>query len=109
VTLQDVLARLERLSSLVRQLQGALGGQTCRGSSSSGTWAGGSPETTAVVAHGLGVTPTSVTVTPIGSSNVLASVDGGADDTSFTVRLRTRDGSSPAGGTERFFYWTASG
>lgn len=72
------------------------------------TWAGGSQDTgDATVTHGMGKTPVVVftqsqTVTAMTRPTTVG-------PTTFTVKARTLDGSSPAGTTTADFYWLAIG
>jgi hypothetical protein len=59
----NVADTLDFLGTLVRQLQGALGGQTWRSGTAVLTFAAGTNSNTVTVTHDLGTTPTEVVAT----------------------------------------------
>lgn len=103
----------QRIWSLVRQLQAALGGNAIRVGTASGTWPGGSPRADdTTVTHGLGKTPTivlaTVTASPSGTwFPVVATIT--YTDTTFKITAVTSDGSSPAAATAYSVAWEAVG
>lgn len=97
------------LPELVRQLQGhAKADRFARGQATV-TWPGGSPIATVLaVAHGLRAAPSGVQLTAISSTgNVHATLDAAPGATSFSIRVRTVDGSSPAAGVTATVLWEA--
>lgn len=101
----------DRLSALLRQLQGALGGRSLRGGKAVLTFPGGSPNSGATtVTHNMGRVP-SVTFGPIaGATPVVPFVVAGSETTtSFQIGGRMSDGSSPGAGGTQGVYWMAFG
>ena len=93
----------QKLMSLVMDT----GGQSVgiRFGSDSVTWNGASPTSPATtVTHGLGSKPVCVLLTSTGSTNAVYST-ATPTTTSMDITATTRDGSTPANGTQRFFYW----
>lgn len=81
----------ERLHSLILQLQGAIDGKTRRTGSSTATWTAAIESANKTIPHGLGVTPTHVTLTAVGTGALLYSVVS-VDATNIVVKGRdTRD------------------
>lgn len=80
-----------RVGSLIRQLQGALGGKTWRSGQASCVFSGGATSAVATVPHGLGATPSTVT---FGAFDL--NVDGialvGLDDTNLQIQARYATG-----------------
>lgn len=76
---------LDRLWSLIRQLQGAMGGKSERSGSSTLTFTASNLSDVPTITHGLGFEPTEVFVST--SSRVVHAgyVAGSADDTTFQV------------------------
>lgn len=83
----SVQSEFARLGALIRQLQGALGGKTIRGGQAACVFTASAVSAVAVVAHGLGTTPTEVT---FGALDL--NVDGvalvGLDATNLSIQAR---------------------
>ena len=96
---------------LIHQLQGMLAGRSILGGQGSVTFPGGSPFSSYVtVPHGLGKVPTSIVLTEVNTGVATVAVNPAAiTATSFQVRARQADGSSPVAGVQSFFYWQAMG
>lgn len=76
---------------------------------SSVTWPGGSATSnTKNVSHGLGSDPAVAFITGVGADGVYR-VQSDPSSTVLPVVAVTSDGSTPANGTERFFYWLVIG
>ena len=106
------MASTSRLETLIRQLQGLLGGAAWRGAGVTVTFPGGSQTSNAqTVTHGLGRAPTSITFGPIATTTPVDPfvVGGTITDTVFDVKCRTTDGSSPAAASTVTFYWMSKG
>lgn len=99
---------LSRIETLVRQLQGLLGGLAIRAGAGTVTWPGGSQTSTALtVTHGLGRTPVAVVATNTSAPNPMFTMNYTA--TTFQVVCGTNDLSSPANGVTNGFVWVAVG
>lgn len=94
------------VAEVVTAIFGAAGIKIRFGSNSV-TWPGGSPNTSdTTVTHGLGADPSLVLTSNISTTNMVL-MSHTETITTFKVAGTTRDGSSPANGTQRFFYWLA--
>lgn len=103
---------LDRLATLVRQLQGALGGKTRVSGQATATWAAGAAAAgTVTVTHGLGATPEYVAAHSIstgGPYNVLVQpINVGA--TTFQLVAAFSNGATWAAGGSHTIAWEAWG
>jgi hypothetical protein len=96
------------LDVLIRQLQGALNGQTIRAGSVAVTFSASDTSDTETVTHGLGVTPVSIQAQAvIFTPGIFAVVDPASiDDESFDLRALTRSGNHTGDVT---IHWLAIG
>jgi hypothetical protein len=102
---------VNRIGSLIRQLQGALAGKAFRSGTGTLTWPGASGFTnTVTIAHGLDTTPTGATATASllpGSPPCIVHYVS-MDATNVQWRGYCPD-STPAAATTKTFTWTVNG
>lgn len=102
----DIYAELKRLGSLIRQLQGALGGKAFVGGNASISFSAAS-SSSVTVTHGLGTTPTVVMAVASGNSSNVNCAVGAVGATTFTLKAQYLDGVSRT--TSEPAYWLAWG
>lgn len=98
---------LKRLWSLIRQVQGALGGRTVRSGSTTITFTASNLSDVPTVTHDLGGTPSEVIVSTNSRVIHAASVSGSIDATSFQVAGYHLTLATPT--TTCTVYWVAFG
>jgi hypothetical protein len=101
-------ADIGRLGSLIRQLQGALGGRTVRGGAGTVTFPGASVSNVATVTHGLGRTPAQVFIQGSGNGFRFSADITALNGTTFSFVAEAVDGGAkgPGGAT---FNWLVLG
>lgn len=99
----------DRQGSLIRQLQGALGGKARRSGTAVLTWPGGSQVTNApTVTHGLRRTPTEVVVSVQSTPVDAYAWTNGLGSATFGVAAKTSS-AAPAAGTALTISWEVRG
>lgn len=102
-----------RQDALIRQLQGALDGNRIRGGAATLTWPGGTIFSNSgfVLPHDIGTFPIYVNGTAICPAGgfVFEVHPEFVNAANVQWRARTLDGTTPAAGTTKDFYWVAIG
>ena len=110
----DIWAEIKRLASLIRQLQGALGGKTIRIGTQTLTWAGAvATSDFPTVTHGLSTTPTVLATFPMGflsaGGKFAAVTPSSIGVATFVVQAITTYNTVPVNGTTCLTGWVAIG